>query len=193
MSTSFGATETQGDVGMTLRAVISACCGVFVLLAPAQARGVECATEPQRKIEIEKLNESVDWFLSIVEEVPEGIARQFRAVKPRGDENAFRQAVTHPLWAAHRIRKAGADIKRELRPRTPDTPEANLRGAIGALKNSAWFSVELSDYARGHRIINEQEWIRRYHLLPLDLASYAQCLVDLVSTGAGSGPPAAPR
>jgi hypothetical protein len=72
MSTSFGATETQGDVGMTLRAVISACCGVFVLLAPAQARGVECATEPQRKIEIEKLNESVDWFLSIVEEVPEG-------------------------------------------------------------------------------------------------------------------------
>ena len=38
---------------MTLRAVVSACCGIFVLLAPAQAFGVECATEAQRKIEIE--------------------------------------------------------------------------------------------------------------------------------------------
>jgi hypothetical protein len=61
---------------MTLRDVVSACCGVFVLLAPAQAFGVECATEAQRKIEIETLNESVDWFLSTVEEVPEGIARR---------------------------------------------------------------------------------------------------------------------
>jgi hypothetical protein len=181
---------------MTLRDVVSACCGIFVLLAPAQAFGVECATEAQRKIEIERLNDSVDWFLSIVEEVPEGIARQFRAVKPRGDENAFRQSVTHPLWAAHRIREAGADIKRELRPRTPDTLEGNLGGAIRALKNSASFSVQLSDYAaqnRGRRIINEQEWTRRYSLLPLDLASYAQCLLtDLILSGAGSGPPAAP-
>jgi hypothetical protein len=65
---------------MTLRDVVSACCGIiFVWLVPAQAFGaVECATEAQRKIEIEKLNESVDWFLSIVEEVPEGIARQFK-------------------------------------------------------------------------------------------------------------------
>ena len=53
---------------MPLRVVISACCATFVLLGPAQAFGVECATEAQRKIEIEKLNESVDWFLSTVEE-----------------------------------------------------------------------------------------------------------------------------
>ena len=57
---------------MILRAVVSACCGMFVLLVPAHARGAECATEAQRKIEIERLNESVDWFLSIVEEVPRG-------------------------------------------------------------------------------------------------------------------------
>ena len=52
---------------------------MFVLLGPAQAFGVECATEAQQKIGIEKLNESVDWFLSTVEEVPEDIAQQFRA------------------------------------------------------------------------------------------------------------------
>jgi hypothetical protein len=109
---------------MTLRAVISACCGIFFLLASAQARGMECATEAQRKVEIEELDASIDWFLSIVEEVPEGIARQFRAAaqrdeKFRRDEKAFSQAIAHPLWAAHRIREEGADIKRELRPRTP--------------------------------------------------------------------------
>jgi hypothetical protein len=184
---------------MTLRDVVSACCGIFVLLAPAQAFGVECATEVQRKIEIERLNDSVDWFLSIVEEVPEGIARQFRALTDvkRRDEKALSQAIVHPLWAAHWVREAGADIKRELRPRTPDTPEGNLHGTIWALKKSASFSVQLSDYAaqnRGRRIINEQEWTRRYSFLPLDLASYAQCLLtDLVSTGAGSSSPAAPR
>jgi hypothetical protein len=186
-------------MGMTLRDVVGACCGIFVLLAPAQAFGVECATEAQRKIEIERLNDSVDWFLSIVEEVPEGIARQFRALTDvnRRDEKVLSQAIAHPLlWAAHWIREAGADIKRELRPRTPDTPEGNLHGTIWALKKSASFSVQLSDYAaqnRGRRIIDVQDWIRRYSLLPLDLASYAQCLVDLVSTGAGSGPPGAPR
>jgi hypothetical protein len=106
-----GPVKQHGDVGMTLRAVVSACCGIFVLLASAQARGVECATETQRKIEIESLNESVDWFLSIVEEVPEGIARQFGAAKG-DDEKVFRQAIAHPLWRAHKVREAGDNIKR---------------------------------------------------------------------------------
>jgi hypothetical protein len=45
---------------MTLRDMVSACCGmIFVLLASAQAFGVECATEAQRKIKIETLNERV--------------------------------------------------------------------------------------------------------------------------------------
>jgi hypothetical protein len=189
---------------MTLRAVISACFGVFVLLAPAQARGVECAAEPQRKIEIETLSKSVDWFLSIVEDVPEGVAQQFRAaVTGRAadvnglDMNAFRQAIAHPLWATHMIRETGADINRELRPQTPDTPVAQLHRAISALEKSAPFILQLSDYAahnRGRRIIDGRDWTRRSIDLPGDLAAYAQCLVDdLVSSGAGSSSPAAPR
>jgi hypothetical protein len=167
---------------MTLRDVVSACCGIiFVWLVPAQAFGaVECATEAQRKIEIEKLNESVDWFLSIVEEVPEGIARQFRdvAVNWQRDDKALSQAIAHPLWEAHQIRVAGAGIKNELRPRT-STPEANLVGAIRALRDSASFSVQLSDYAdrnSGRRIVDVRDWMRRYTLLPTDLARYAECL-----------------
>src|SRR6266487_5507176 len=111
---------------MTLRAVVSACCGIFVFLASAQARDVECTTQAQRKVEIERLNESVDWFLSIVEEVPEGIARQFRAMKNVSDWEVFRQAFAHPLWRAHKVRDPGADIKRALHPSLPDTPEGRL-------------------------------------------------------------------
>ena len=182
---------------MTLRDVVSACCGIFVLLAPAQAFGVECATEPQRKIEIERLNSSVNWFLSIVEEVPEGVARQFRdavtgnATAADGPEmNAFRQAITHPLWATHMLRETGADIERELRPQTPDTPIAQLHRAISALEKSAPFILQLRDYAaqnRGRRIIDMRDWTRRSIDLPSDLAAYAQCLVDdLASSGAAT-------
>ena len=150
---------------MTLRDVVSAFCGViFVLLAPAQAFGVECATEAQRKIEIENLNESVDWFLSTAEEVPEDIAQQFRAaVSGRAvtvdgpDMKAFRQAIAHPLWATHMLKESRAIIKHELRPQTPDTPVAQLHKAISALERSAPFIHQLSDYAakdRGRRITN---------------------------------------
>ena len=111
---------------------------------------MECATEAQRKVEIEKLNKSVDWFLSIVEEVPEGVAQQFRAaVTGRAadvngpDMNAFRQAIAHPLWATHMMREAGADIKHELRPQTPDTPATQLHRAISALERSAPFIHQL--------------------------------------------------
>ena len=182
---------------MTLRAVISTCCGVFMLLAPAQARGAECATEEQRKIEIETLNESVDWFLSTVEEVPEDIARQFRAaVTGRAaaangpDMTAFRQAIAHPLWATHMLRESGANITRELRPQTPDTPVAQLHKAISALEKSTPFILQLRDYAaqnRGRRIIDMRDWTRRSIDLPGDLAAYAQCLVnDLASSGAAT-------
>ena len=188
---------------MTLRDVVSACCGIFVLLAPAQAFAVACATEPQRKIEIERLNSSVNWFLSIVEEVPEGVARQFRdavtgrAVAVNGpDMDAFRQAIAHPLWATHMLREGGASIKHELRPQTPDTPVAQLHRAILALERSATFIPQLKDYAakdRGRRITNVNDWTRRSIDLPGNLADYAQCLVDLVSSGAGSSSSATPR
>jgi hypothetical protein len=187
---------------MPLRVVISACCAMFVLLGPAQAFGVECATEAQRKIGIEKLNESVDWFLSTVEEVPEDIAQQFRAaVSGRAaangpDMKAFRQAIAHPLWATHMLRESGAIIKHELRPQTPDTPVAQLHRAISALERSAPFIHQLSDYAakdRGRRITNVNDWTRRSIDLPGNFADYAQCLVDLVSSGVGSNSPATPR
>jgi hypothetical protein len=175
---------------------------MFVLLGPAQAFGVECATEAQRKIGIEKLNESVDWFLSTVEEVPEDIAQQFRAaVSGRAaangpDMKAFRQAIAHPLWATHMLRESGAIIKHELRPQTPDTPVAQLHRAISALERSAPFIHQLSDYAakdRGRRITNVNDWTRRSIDLPGNFADYAQCLVDLVSSGVGSNSPATPR
>ena len=131
-----------------------------------------------------------------MEEVPEDVAQQFRAaVTGRAaavngpDMNAFRQAIAHPLWATHMIRETGANIKHELRPQTPDTPVAQLHRAISALEKSASFILQLSDYAaqnRGRRIIDVHDWTRRYIDLPGDLAAYAQCLVDLVSSGAGS-------
>jgi hypothetical protein len=168
------------------------------LLAPAQVFGAECATEAQRKIEIETLNESVDWFLSIVEEVPEGTARQFRAaVTGRADTvngpdmKAFSQAIAHPLWATQMIRESGADIKRELRPQTQDTPVAQLHRTISALEKSAMFVLQLKDYQakdRGRRIIKVDDWARRSIDLVVDVADYAQCLVGLVSPGAGSSP-----
>jgi hypothetical protein len=181
---------------MPLRVVVSICCAMFVLLGPAQTFGGECATEAQRKIEIEKLNESVDWFLSTAEEVPEDIAQQFRAaVSGRADAangpdmKTFRQAIAHPLWATHMLKESGAIIKHELRPQTTDTPVAQLHKAISALERSAAFIHQLSDYAakdRGRRITNLNDWTRRSIDLPGNLADYAQCLVDLVSSGAGS-------
>jgi hypothetical protein len=159
---------------MTLQVVVSACCAMFVLGGSAQAQPA-CATEAQRKIEIEKLIESVDWFLSIVEEVPEGIARQFRAAR-LPDEMAFRQAFAHPLWRAHKVRDTGADIKRALHPSLPDMPEDRLRVAIFALRRSASFSLALSDYLdhdRG-RIIDVQGWAYRYTVLPANLERYAR-------------------
>jgi hypothetical protein len=174
-----------------------------VLLGPAQAFGVECVTEAQRKIGIEKLSESVDWFLSTVEEVPEDIAQQFRAaVSGRvaadngPDMKAFSQAIAHPLWATHMLRESGASIKHELRPQTPDTPVAQLHRAILALERSATFIPQLKDYAakdRGRRITNVNDWTRRSIDLPGNLADYAQCLVDVVSSGAGSSSSATPR
>ena len=109
---------------------------------------------------------------------------------------AFREAIAHPLWATHMLKESGAIIKHELRPQTPDTPVAQLHKAISALERSAPFIHQLSDYAakdRGRRITNVNDWTRRSIDLPSNLANYAQCLVDLVSSAAGSSSPAAPR
>ena len=175
---------------MTVRTALGTCCALLTLLGSAQA--VTCATEAQRKLEVEKLYESIDWFLSIVEEVPEGVARQFRGLD-LSDERATRQAFAHPLWTAHTIREGGATIKRALGPQRPDTPENRLKWAITALGKSASFAVNLSDYADrnpGRRIVDLSDWSFRYFTLPHQISMYADCLVDaLVSSGRGSNLP----
>ena len=107
----------------------------------------------------------------------------------------------------HQPHRAGTDLRRELvacllahgptfsRVGASGKPGAVHR-AILALEKSAMFILQLKDYAakdRGRRIINVNDWTRRYIDLPNNLADYAQCLVDLVSSGAGSSSPATPR
>ena len=72
----------------------------------------------------------------------------------------------------------------------------NFPDGLLALERSATFIPQLKDYAakdRGRRITNVNDWTRRSIDLPGNLADYAQCLVDLVSSGAGSSSPATPR
>ena len=175
---------------MTVRTALGTCCAILTLLGSAQA--VTCATEAQRKLEVEKLYGSIDWFLAIVEEVPEGIARQFRDLD-LSNERATRQAFAHPLWTAHTIREGGASIKRSLGSPIPYTPEGRLKGAITALGKSASFAVNLSDYGNrnpGSRVVDLSDWSFRYFALPYQISMYADCLVDaLVSSGRGSGLP----
>jgi hypothetical protein len=125
---------------MTRGIVIMIAALVVTAISAAQARAqVSCATEAERKAEIERLNDEVDWSLRIVEEVPEGIAQQFRAVKA-DDDKVFRQAIAHPLWYANKVRQFGEDIKRSLRPWMYDTPQNRAKSAIVALQQSAAFS-----------------------------------------------------
>jgi hypothetical protein len=181
----------ERGTGMTVRTALGTCCAILTLLGSAQAE-MTCATEVQRKLEVEKLYERIDWFLAIVEEVPEGIAGQFRRLD-LSDERATRQAFAHPLWRAHTIREGGATIKHALGPQRPDTPESRLKRAIIALGNSASFAVNLSDYADrnpGRRIVDLSDWSFQYFALPHHISMYAHCLVDaLVSSGRGSGLP----
>ena len=105
---------------MTLRDVVGACCGlILALLAPAQAFAVACATESQRKIEIERLNSSVNWFLSVVEEVPEGVARQFRdaAIPREGPAEWWNQL------------NGAADIFTQHGPATAEAPAPTYTGS----------------------------------------------------------------
>jgi hypothetical protein len=171
------------------------CCAFLMLLGSAHAENrwlANCATEAERKLEIEKFNETIDWYLSQVEEVPEGIARQFKDVvrgDPRTPPKAVREAYTHPLWRAHWVRASGADLKRVLGgPQYLDTPETRLKGAIKALEESGGFGLKLQQYAEQdrYRRISQAEWDTRHLHLRFLLSEYAQCLVDdLVSQLAG--------
>jgi hypothetical protein len=126
------------------------------------------------------LTSEVDWFLSIVEEVPAGVAQQFRAVDV-SDRRAFRNAISHPLWSANKIRRKAADIKDSLTLTLIQTSDWRIKRAIMALGYSASLLGELSEYADknpGQRIVDVQQWAYNYTVLVAQLEQFALCLVD---------------
>jgi hypothetical protein len=152
---------------------------VFALTLSSASHAMECANASQRKASVDELTRDIDWFLSIVEEVPAGVAQQFEAVKIT-DERAFRNAISHPLWRANKIRNEAADIKRTL-ALTLTTPDWRIKRAIMALGSSASLVEELSEYADknpGRRIVDVQQWSYNYTVLVGQLQAFALCLVD---------------
>jgi hypothetical protein len=171
----------------TMQIMIGSLCALIALLGPAQGK-MACATQPQRETAVQRLNENIDWFLSVVEEVPEGVARRFRDVDVR-DEKAVRQAITHPLWGAYRVRYKAVNLKSTLVPdKVRDSRELRVKKAISALTQSVYLVSELSDYADanlGGRIVDIEKWNFNSTVLPGLLEDFAFCLVDdLVAGGA---------
>lgn len=126
------------------------------------------------------MTDDIDWFLSIVEEVPAVAAQQFDAVRIT-DERAFRNAISHPLWQANKIRNQAADIKRTLALTLTQTPDWRIKRAIMALGSSAYLVEELSEYADknpGRRIVDVQRWSYNYTVMIGRLQAFALCLVD---------------
>jgi hypothetical protein len=120
---------------------------IFALtLSSACHAAMDCATASERKAAVEQLTRNVDWFLSIVEDVPTGVAQQFRAVDT-SDERAFRNALSHPLWHASKIRDKAADVKDSLAITLVQTPDWRIKRAIMALGYAASLTEELSSYA----------------------------------------------
>lgn len=161
-----------------LLAVLSS---VFALtLSASHAMTMECANASQREASVNELTSDIDWFLSIVEEVPAGVAQQLRAIDVT-DNRAIRNAMSHPLWKANKIRDAAADIKDKLAPTLTQTPDRRIKQAIRALGNSAFFVRLLSEYADknpGRRIVDVQQWAIKYSLVAHQLEHFALCLVD---------------
>jgi hypothetical protein len=161
---------------------MSACTALIVLLGPVQGQS-PCDTQAGRDSNVAELEKRIDSFLSIVEEVPEGVARQFREIKVR-DDQAFQEAVTHPLWLPYNIREGAAKMKRELK--LSSSPSDITRGwrtirAINALSESISFRDKLSEYAQANpdrRIVDVRRWRWESALLPAFLAEYARCLSD---------------
>ena len=134
----------------------------------------------QRKASVDELTRGVDWFLSIVEEVPAGVAQQFRTVDIT-DERAFRNALSHPLWQANKIRDKALDIGDSLALTLTQTPDWRIKRAIIALGTGASLVDELGEYANknpGRRIVDVRQWAYNYTVLVYQLQRFALCLVD---------------
>jgi hypothetical protein len=171
-----------------MQIISGALCALFVLLGSAHGK-IACATPEQRATAAQRVHESIDWFLSIVEDVPEGVARQFRGVDIR-DEQAVRRAIAHPLWAAYRVRFAAANLKTTLVfDKDRDNRQARVKRAISALTQSVYLVGELSDYADanlGGRIADIARWTHNYTVMPGLLEELALCLVDDLASGGAS-------
>lgn len=151
---------------------------LLTLSSASHAMTWECANASQRKASVDQLINDIDWFLSIVEEVPVGVAQQFRGFS---DERALQNAISHPLWQANKIRKEAAALKETLANTLIRTPHRRIKWAIMALGRGARFKEELRDYADKNpagRIIDDQKWFANYTGLVLQLEWFALCLVD---------------
>jgi hypothetical protein len=152
----------------------------LTLSSASHAMTMECANASQRKASVGQLTSDIDWFLSIVEEVPAGVSQQFRAVDIT-DKRAFRNAVSHPLWQANNIRNKAADIKDSLAITLTQTPDWRIKRAIMALGSGASLADELSEYADknpGRRIVDVTQFAYNYTVLVTQLQRFALCLVD---------------
>ena len=159
---------------------IAATVFALMLSSASHAATMECANASQRKASVGQLTSDIDWFLSIVEDVPAGVAQQFGAIDIT-DERAFRTAITHPLWQANTIRNKAADIKDSLALTLTQTPDWRIKRAIMALGTGASLVAELSEYADknpGRRIVDVQQWALNYTILAAQLKRFALCLVD---------------
>jgi hypothetical protein len=159
---------------------IAATVFALTLSSASDAMAVECASESQRKASVGQLTSDIDWFLSIVEEVPAGVAQQFKAVKIT-DQRAFRNAISHPLWGANKIRNEASNIKGSLAFTLTQTPDWRIKRAIEALGSGGSLINELSQYADnnpGRRIVDIQQWSYNYTVLAAQLEAFALCLVD---------------
>jgi hypothetical protein len=172
---------------MTRRLVIGIWCLLLVLLGHGRAQAelpdwfahgeLACATQMQQETHIQKVNKLLDWFLSIVDEVPEDIARQFKDAHAL-DDKAWQVIRAHPLWRAHEIRVGAAQIRSALGPR--DSRRSRARHSIASLAFSAELFSALELYAfvnPGQRIADTTKWSEEAYELVDALHTYADCIV----------------
>jgi hypothetical protein len=157
---------------------IAAMVFALTLSSASNAMTMKCENPSQRKASVDQVTNDIDWFLSVVEDVPASVARQFRDFS---DERAVQNATSHPLWQANKIRNEAAALKETLANTLIRTPHRRIKWAIMALGRGARFKEELRGYADknpGSRIIDEQKWFANYTGLVLQLEWFALCLVD---------------
>jgi hypothetical protein len=160
-----------------MRLLITTC---FLFALTSAAFSVECKTAAQREDYVHTLNNKIDWFLSIVEDVPGGVARQFRDVDIL-DERAVRSAFNHPLFLAHNVREAAAKLKDSLASAMRYSGPSRVKYAIWAVRDTGLLNEELNDYGKansGRRIVDFRKWGFERATLLGEVTMFATCLAD---------------